>query len=233
MKKVLLYSGGMDSWIIDKLWKPDVKLYVDVGASYAKEEMKRLPADVVVEKLDLSKFERSDKILPLRNLYFVMLATNYGNEICLGATYGDRVLDKSEEFAAKAGELLSYLYQPQHWTEGREIKVNVDFKQYTKAELLCLYLEQGGNLQDAFLNSFSCYAPDSSGHECWHCKPCIRKAIAFLLNGYRIEDQRILSSVSAYLEGLLPSIHEGSYGRGREGAEMLKAYEIIQGELPK
>lgn len=25
-KKVLLYSGGMDSWLIDKIWKPDVKL---------------------------------------------------------------------------------------------------------------------------------------------------------------------------------------------------------------
>lgn len=23
-KKVLLYSGGMDSWLIDKIWKPDV-----------------------------------------------------------------------------------------------------------------------------------------------------------------------------------------------------------------
>lgn len=48
----------MDSWLIDKIWKPDVKLYVDMGTKYSQEEIKRLPADVVVEKLDLSKWER-------------------------------------------------------------------------------------------------------------------------------------------------------------------------------
>lgn len=91
-KKVLLYSGGMDSWLIDKIWKPDVKLYVDMGTKYSQEEIKRLPADVVVEKLDLSKWEREDKIIPLRNMYLIGIATNYGNEICLGATAGDRCL---------------------------------------------------------------------------------------------------------------------------------------------
>ena len=30
MKKVLLYSGGLDSWLIDKLWNPDFKLYIDI-----------------------------------------------------------------------------------------------------------------------------------------------------------------------------------------------------------
>lgn len=33
MKKVLLYSGGMDSYIIAKLWHPDVKLYIDYGTN--------------------------------------------------------------------------------------------------------------------------------------------------------------------------------------------------------
>ena len=69
MKKVLLYSGGMDSWLISRLWKPDVKLYIDMNTRYSKEEIKRLPKDVVIEKLDLSKWERNDKIIPLRNLY--------------------------------------------------------------------------------------------------------------------------------------------------------------------
>ena len=29
MSKVLLYSGGTDSWLIDKLWKPDKKIYIN------------------------------------------------------------------------------------------------------------------------------------------------------------------------------------------------------------
>ena len=101
MKKVLLYSGGMDSWLIDKIWKPDVKLYIDINGEYSKEEIKRLPNDVIVEKLDLGRFEREDKIIPMRNLFFVTLASLYGEEICLGATAGDRVLDKSIEFKNK------------------------------------------------------------------------------------------------------------------------------------
>ena len=70
-KKVLLYSGGMDSWLIDKLWKPDIRLYVDMNTRYSKEEMKRLPDDTIIERLDLSKWEREDKIIPLRNMYSV------------------------------------------------------------------------------------------------------------------------------------------------------------------
>ena len=87
-KKVLLYSGGMDSWLIRKIWKPDICLYVDMNTQYSKEEIKRLPPDVVIEHLDLSRWEREDKIIPLRNLYLIGLATNYGNEICIGATAG-------------------------------------------------------------------------------------------------------------------------------------------------
>ena len=105
--KVLLYSGGMDSWLISQLWNPDIKLYIDTGTAYAEEEKRRLPSDVIVEHLDLHRFERGDKIIPLRNLYFVMLASNYGDEIMLGATYGDRVLDKSPGFAKKASDMLT------------------------------------------------------------------------------------------------------------------------------
>ena len=39
-KKVLLYSGGMDSWLIDKIWKPDVKLYVDMGTKYSQPQIR-------------------------------------------------------------------------------------------------------------------------------------------------------------------------------------------------
>ena len=77
--KVLLYSGGMDSWLIDKIWKPDVKLYVDMNTKYSQEEIKRLPSDVIIDKLDLSKWEREDKIIPLRNMYLIGIASNYGN----------------------------------------------------------------------------------------------------------------------------------------------------------
>lgn len=76
MKKVLLYSGGTDSWLIDKLWKPDIKLYIDIGSAYAEQEKARLPEDTVIEELKmLGKFEDPDTAyVPWRNLMFLTTA---------------------------------------------------------------------------------------------------------------------------------------------------------------
>ena len=226
-KKVLLYSGGMDSWLIDKIWKPDVKLYVDMGTKYSQEEIKRLPADVVVEKLDLSKWEREDKIIPLRNMYLIGIATNHGNEICLGATAGDRVLDKSPVFADIYEQLLDYLYQKQHWTEERKIKINLDFKRYTKAELVRAFVAQGGDMDEAFSSSFSCYTPEH-GKECWSCKPCFRKFIAFALNGYPFTEDIIDRNVSYIRKEILPLIESGTYGRKQEEDEIMQVLSFYE-----
>ena len=118
MKKVLLYSGGMDSWLIDKIWQPDKKIYINMHTRYSEQEIKKIKAlntDVEIIDFPLGQWERDDKIIPLRNLYLPMVVCNItGTEdvdICLGATAGDRVLDKSKEFVEKANDLLNYLYQ--------------------------------------------------------------------------------------------------------------------------
>ena len=229
MKKVLLYSGGMDSWLIDKIWKPDVKLYVDMKTRYSEEEIKRLPDDVIIEQLDLGKWERDDAIIPLRNLYLVMLATNYGDDVCLGATAGDRVLDKSPQFAYKASDLLSFLYTKQHWTEERKINVNLDFKGMTKKELIAKYLQEGGNLEEAVRGSFSCYYPEDN-HECWQCKPCFRKYAAFKMNGYDF-GLRIDNIVKNYMaENIVPDILAGTYGRADEEKDIMEVYNRLCGK---
>ena len=103
MKKVLLYSGGMDSWLIDKLWKPDIKLYIDIGGSYSKDEISKLSKDVTLFWLPISNFEQANKFLPMRNLYFLMVASNFGDELCLGAVRGDWNLnDKNPRFIEMA-----------------------------------------------------------------------------------------------------------------------------------
>lgn len=221
MKKVLLYSGGMDSWLIDKIWKPDLKVYVNMHTRYSEEELKKLDESVTVIDFPLGQWERPDAIIPLRNLYLVMAICNITNsedvDICLGATAGDRVLDKSYIFASKATDLLNYLYQPQWWIpQGKKVRVNIDFKDKTKEDLLALYVDQGGNLDDAFNNSFSCYNPDLNGHECWHCKPCFRKFVAFDSVGYTFSPN-VLKKVIPYIsKEIIPQIVDGTYGRGEK-----------------
>lgn len=222
MKKVLLYSGGMDSWLMSKLWKPDIKLYVDMKTRYSENELARIrkEPDVQVVEFPLGQWERKDAIIPLRNLYLAMVACNVTGsedvEILIGATAGDRVLDKSPEFVNKATDLLSYLYTPQHWIpEGKKVKVCIDYKQYTKTDLLKMFKKQGGDLEEAFTRSFSCYNP-VDGHECWHCKPCFRKFTAFSEAGYEFSDE-VARTVCSYIKtDILPDIEAGTYGRGEK-----------------
>lgn len=225
MRKILLYSGGMDSYLIDKLWNPDIKVYIDINTKYSANEIKRLPEDVDIIQFPLGKYEREDSIIPLRNLYFCMVICNEYEgdlEICLGATAGDRVLDKSQKFADKTSDILTYLYNPQHWNpDGRIIKINVDFKKYTKTQLLEKYISQGGDINKAWESSFSCYNPQNE-EECWSCKPCFRKFIAFALNGYNASNHVADNALRYIRSEILPLIEKGDYGRLDEEEEILK-----------
>lgn len=182
MKKVLLYSGGMDSWLIDKIWKPDVKLFVDVGTKSSKEERKRLPEDVIVKELDLSEFEDSEKnyLLPLRNLFLIELASYYGDEICLGAIGGSIHYDNNMKFGGMVQDILNYLYSE---IDNKKVKVVMPFVDTSKADLIKLYVEQGGDIEEAYTKSFSCYSPIDN-KECGQCLSCKLKIQAFKENGY-------------------------------------------------
>lgn len=237
MKKILLYSGGSDSWLIDKIWKPDVKVYVDMKTRYSSEEIRKLDKDVKIIEFPLGKYERDDAIIPLRNLYLPMIICNEFPEddldICLGATAGDRVLDKSYIFADSASALLTYLYSPQHWIPaGRRIHINIDFKKYTKTELLRMYLEQGGNIREAFNSSFSCYEP-KDGNECWQCKPCFRKFVSFALNGMRFRKEVIETAIQYIKKEIMPAILDNSYGRKQEEKEIKEVLNLYEMGLIK
>lgn len=247
LTKVLLFSGGSDSVLISYLYKPDYLVYCDLGTEYSAEEIKKIkeskfgndPRLRILDFKFLGKYERaSDSILPLRNLYLPMFICNefpveeYGDlDICLGATAGDRVLDKSPKFAEDASNLLTYLYSPQHWIpEGRNIRINIDFKKYTKTDMLALYKEQGGNVEELFYESFSCYHP-VDGKECWTCKPCFRKYIAYALNGMKFEKEITETVINYIKKEILPSIEAGTYGRADEEKEILFVLDLYKKNL--
>ena len=235
MKKVLLYSGGMDSWLISKIWKPDKKVYVNMHTKYSNQEIDKIKKnndDVIIVDFPLGQWERDDAIIPLRNLYLLMVICNITKdedvEICLGATAGDRVLDKSPEFVKKANDILNYLYQPQHWIpNGKKIVINIDFKNKTKTQLLSKFIEDGGDIEEAFDKSFSCYNPNN-GLECWECKPCFRKFVSFALNGKQFPAE-VSKKVIAYIKREIePQILNGTYGRAEEEKEILQVLKMYE-----
>lgn len=167
--KVLLYSGGTDSWLINKLWKPDVKIYVNMNSKYSSEEIQRLQSDVkIVDFNFLGETEKEDAYIPLRNLYLLMIASNFGDEICIGCNIEDRLgNDASKEFLDKAEELLNSCLR-------EKIKICKDYCNMTKSEMLKKYIEEGGELKEYINSTFTCYRP-VNGKECGKCKACIRK----------------------------------------------------------
>lgn len=174
MKKVLLYSGGIDSYIISKLWNPDVRLFIDYGTKQTAEERKRLPDDVIVKEIDLSQYIEDDGIntIPLRNLLFANIAINYGDIIAIGGVRDDLHYDKSKRFARKATRLFNSVLSKEQ--SKRRIKIVVPYKGYTKQELVQLYVAKGGDIERLKNESWSCHFPKGN-QECGECVPCVKK----------------------------------------------------------
>lgn len=179
MTKVQLYSGGMDSYIISKLWKPDVKLYIDYCDAQNELEKAHLPSDVVVKELNLREYIEDDGIhtIPLRNLIFAAVAVNYGDEILIGGLKSDLHFDKKPEFAEAATNLFNSVLTKER--SARKVSVVVPFSSYTKTELVKEYLQSGGAVEELDANSWSCHEPDN-GKPCGKCQACMArgKAIA-------------------------------------------------------
>ena len=227
MTKVLLYSGGMDSYALRHLWKPDLSLYVNLETEYSKVELAKLDnRTIVVNFPGLQSLERPDKIIPLRNLFLVAIAAQYGQTIALAATAGDRVLDKSYRFASKASGVLTLLMND-YWSDRRgDYEVVLPVKSLTKRQLVEAFINAGGDPLELAERSFSCYTPTRELKPCGQCKPCFRKWVAFKLNGFDTEP-----NAKPYIEAeILPLIRGGRYGRAEEEAEILEAMGYVHSD---
>lgn len=236
-KKVLLYSGGLDSWLIDKLWKPDVRVYVDIHNEYSRVERSRLPDDVVVVDFPLlGKYELSNKFVPLRNLYFLMIGSNYGDEVCLGATAGDwGNKDKTPEFLHAAGELLGELWSDKKVM--RKVSVCEDFVRVPKSELIRRYILRGGTAEEIRRGTFSCYTPDKDGKECFCCYPCFRKFALLYANGAQYTEAERRKMWEYVRTMIIPTKEQGGYpgtyytDRGEESRDLIYTVEQLKKEF--
>ena len=224
---VLLYSGGMDSLMIDYLLKPDILLNISMNSAYDKRERESFFPDKEIVYLDnvidLGRYERDDAIVPNRNAHLVLLASHYGETIWLGSVHGDRSFDKDEAFYGHMTTLLNHMWQSQHWTEERRFTVSSPFKDRTKTDLVEEYLMKGGS-EEELLQSYSCYEGEEK--HCGHCKACFRKWVALENNGIMtgIAYWQKVPWVAPWLDEVLLQIFNGGY-RGLEDKDIVDALE--------
>ncbi len=214
-KKVLLYSGGVDSWLISKIAKPDIKLYFDIGTPSCKGEMKRLDKDVIIDhSFNFGNVEdQKTFIVPLRNAYFILKAAEYGDHIILGTNKTDAHNDKIPRFADDCMQMLNHYYTSDNdgLSPDRDLFVDFSYKNYTRADLCKLYLDQGGTVEEALSESFSCYTPTEDDKECHNCRPCYRKMMGFFVNGCQFP-KGYLASFIPYLEkNIVANNYEDKY----------------------
>lgn len=206
MTKVLLYSGGTDSWLIDKLWEPDKKIYIDIKGMYSDAEIKMLPNDVEIIPFEfLGTIEEHDTAyVPMRNLYFLMIASNYGNEICFGATGADSGShDKDKTFITKAQDIFDYCLVGNSFTADRHIKIENKYINEGKYSLLEKYLKNGGDLETFVNDTFTCHHP-VNGKPCMNCKLCSKKFLLAYYFGYRFDTQTETKMIEYIKKEILP-----------------------------
>lgn len=228
-KNVLLFSTGLDSYIMKKVFsfKNEECLFVDMGTKeneIEKERIQQYFPEVIITKVPLNSFELQNKIIPYRNHHLALIAANYANNIYFAFTAGDTTKDKDYVFKAQMEGILNYfsLSTEKVAVQGPFL-IEIPFKQFTKTELVKMYLKEGFPLKDILEQSSSCY----EGHSipCGKCRSCLRKFVAFYLNGIDISEF-YLENPADYLKNFLQeSINKG---RETEIKEIEKCINLIR-----
>lgn len=184
--KVLLSSGGMDSFLLahEVALAGAVHIFVDVGQKYAAKEQRA--AEYVAETVGATLHcvtayaqaaheHKETGIVPFRNAELILCAAQYGEQIYLGIIADEVNSDKSPEFLDAMVQVLNISHRNQYWTDGRDFMLCAPFRGFTKTDLVRRYLERGGGLPHLY-KSVSCYS--GSSFHCGKCSSCFKRWVA-------------------------------------------------------
>ena len=195
MSDILLYSTGLDSELYRLLIKPEKLLFFKSGARYETLETEQLNSFIkngllkenkviIDDTLNFKSLEQSNSIVPMRNIFYILRALEYAQDVYIGVTYYDLHYDKQPDVL---GSLLSfvqnyYYYRdtPETWDDVRP-HILTPYRDLTKGELLKEAINQGCDVSH-IPTLRTCY----DGHSkkgCGKCKSCVAKAIALAVNG--------------------------------------------------
>ena len=151
---ILLFSGGLDSYIAYHYLEEPKTLYVDLGHRYADKEKEvvnfLLPWTIIDRRLNLGDWEEEDANIPMRNAFLVMIAAKYDPNVVLVVQKGETdVPDRTKSFFREMNTLVAQL---------TSIKFNLSspFFNVTKTQMVKWYLSAGHSVEK-LLKTRSCY----------------------------------------------------------------------------
>ena len=180
---ILLFSGGIDSYIAWHYLKHPQTVYFNLKTPYSDKEIKvikeLIPSTIIDNSLNLSDRQIGmNAYIPFRNLYLAMLANKYGDDIIIAGVKDDDVSDKNEPIFEQFSCLLSKL-------ENRTISVRSPFWNSTKEDIVKWFLEKFPDKEKQLLRTVSCYSEEDTLY-CGYCPSCFRKWCALKSNGIDI-----------------------------------------------
>lgn len=199
---ILLYSGGLDSYIAWEYLKRPNTLYSCLNHRYQEHEIDAIVAtipDTIIDRtLNLGLWEKLDADIPMRNAYLCMAASHYDNEICMVVQRGEMLIpDRSPEFFDMMNQYLTFLH------EGKVHRVFTPFFDMTKSQMVTWYLDNIGDIP-SLLKTRSCYSQLSE--PCGACGACFRRWVSFRFNGIHenmVNDIREWDGTRKYIDKFL------------------------------
>jgi 7-cyano-7-deazaguanine synthase in queuosine biosynthesis len=198
--QILLYSGGIDSYLLRKVEPFAKPIYINNNSIYSQAEMALLDEDVLVLQGsggDLFK-DKEGVYIPARNLQFMITALQWAVsegyndiELILGSLKEDHSPDKTTAYLELAEKVLYFsqniseeMGSELKELEGKEtkIKINTKYKEFTREDLINELKERDCFEADELHKAFSCYHPVNN-KACLTCRACIRKAATIAAHG--------------------------------------------------
>jgi len=183
MSEVLLYSGGVDSFIAYWYLNRPPVLFVDLGLKSnvlekeaVWEASRKYSMNLTIVSLPLIWVPvMSEMELPCRNMYLVLAGSHFADRIWLIVQRGELNLsDRSPTFMVMASEMLTQLWN------GTKKEVCSPFVDRTKVEMVQWYVDNVGTVDELDQSTICCYRGKVF---CGECSACFRKWVALRLNG--------------------------------------------------
>ncbi len=222
-KPILLFSGGIDSYVAWHFLKKPPTVYFNLRSRYSAKEMivvqRLIPGTIIDNSLNLGSREVGENAyIPYRNLHLALLANKYSDTIVIAGLKDDMVDDKNKEVFKDFSYLMTNMMK-------RKIEVVSPFWDMTKEQVVKWYLDHGEFpltvREKVLLDTISCYSSSSTTY-CGKCPACFRKWVALRANG-------IAKSLLFYNEALMKEYYtkacQGNYYAPERNASIIKVVE--------